>query len=127
MIYVLCCCLTEKCRKIQFEQGTNSGQFVSYIFSDFSLHKPVPATEVSGVSVLRPPVRVELHLLFRDTLGWGGHCQGGPRVPARDSMVPVCGGGFNHPLKPSDNNLSKYRPQIVKATNIKLDLSDLPN
>ena len=115
--------------EIQFQQGTNSGQFVSYIFSDFSLHKPVLATEVSGVSVLHPgevgiaPFVPGHFRLGRALLGWPRGARKGFNGPA------FCGTGFNHPSSclPSDNNLSKYRrlTTSVNSTNKKLYLSVL--
>ena len=85
--------------EIQFQQGTNSGQFVSYIFSDFSLHKPVPATEVSGVSVLHPgevgiaPFVPGHFRLGRALPGWPqGARKGfnGPAFVAEGSTTPSC-------------------------------------
>ena len=88
--------LHEKCWKFNFKRGQIPGNLFRTFSVNF-LSKPVPATEVWGVSESLPPGElVELHLLFRDTLG--RVAPGGPRwpgVPARDSMLRVC--GFNHP------------------------------
>ena len=88
MIYAVCCCSMEKCWKFNL----NRGQILGNLFRTFSVTflctSPCPPQRSQVCQSCTPPVRVELHLLFRDTLGWGGHCQGGPRVPARDSMVP---------------------------------------
>ena len=54
MIYAVCCCYMEKCWKFNFNGGQIPGNLFRTISVTF-LCKPVPATEVSGVSVLQLP------------------------------------------------------------------------
>ena len=55
VIYVLCCCLTEKCRKIQFEQGTNSCNLFSVHFQRLQREGSPSPPQSFQVCQPRPP------------------------------------------------------------------------
>ena len=96
MIYVVCCCYTKNVGN-SISRGDKFQAICFVHFQWIFWASPCRPQRSEVCQRVSPLVSLlELHLLFRDTLG--RVAPGGPRwpgVPARDSMLRVC--GFNHP------------------------------